>query len=76
MEDTLMGRPRAKAAGKPEPAKVSTKTVGMRSTVAWSEWLDRGARHCRTDVAKLIDAAVVDYLKARGFDEPPPERMP
>jgi hypothetical protein len=54
----------------------ASPTVRVYATARWAEWLERGARHCRTDVAKLIDAAVADYLRARGFDEPPPERIP
>jgi hypothetical protein len=52
------------------------KTVGVRATIDWADWLERASRHCRTDVAKLIDAAVADYVKTRGFDETPPERIP
>ena len=68
-----MSRPkkRPKAAAKKPP-----RTVGVRTTAEWAEWLERGAKHCRTDVAKLIDASVADYLKVRGFDETPPERIP
>ena len=40
----------------------------------WRDWVDRGAEFCRTDVAKLVDAALVEYLKQRGFDEPAPKR--
>ena len=29
-----------------------------------------GRGFARTDVAKLVDAALVEYLKQRGFDEP------
>lgn len=65
-----MARPKPKA----EPLK--PKTIGVRATGEWAEWIERGAKHCRTDVAKLIDAAVVDYLRERGFVEPPPERIP
>jgi hypothetical protein len=36
--------------------------------------VERGARHCRTDVAKAVDAALIQFFKAQGFDEPPPER--
>jgi hypothetical protein len=36
--------------------------------------VERGADFCRTDVAKLVDAALVEYLKQRGFDEPAPRR--
>jgi hypothetical protein len=67
-----MARPkqRTKAAAKPP------RTVGVRATGQWADWLERVAKHCRTDVAKLIDMAVADYAKARGFDELPPERIP
>jgi hypothetical protein len=40
----------------------------------WRAWVERGADFCRTDVAKLVDAALVEYLKQRGFDEPAPRR--
>jgi hypothetical protein len=33
-------------------------------------------RHCRTDIAKFLDAAAAEYAKSRGFTEPPPERIP
>ncbi|MGO9465581.1 MAG: hypothetical protein ACLQVF_15665 [Isosphaeraceae bacterium] len=52
----------------------ATRRVAIRGTREWTDWLDRGAAYCRTDVAKLIDAALIDYLKGRGFDEPPPPR--
>ena len=68
-----MGRPRKTEKPK-EPLK--PKTVGVRATGEWAAWLERGARYCRTDVAKLLDAAAVEYLKARGFNEAPPERVP
>ena len=39
------------------------------------EGVDRGGhKFCRTDVAKLIDSAVVDYLKTRGFKQEAPDR--
>lgn len=52
------------------------KTVGIRATGEWAAWIERGARHCRTDVAKLVDVAVAKYLRENGFQEPPPERIP
>lgn len=67
---------RSKKQPDPDKEPVKLKTIGVRTTVDWSEWLDRGARYCRTDVAKLIDVAVVEYLRAKGFSETPPERMP
>lgn len=62
---------------RPKRSKPSgPRTIGIRSTGEWADWIERGARFCRTDVAKLIDAAVVEYLKDRGFTDPPPERIP
>jgi hypothetical protein len=72
LASAIVGRPK-KSIGK----KVAgPKTVGVRASAEWAEWLERAAKHCRTDVAKLIDNSVVDYVKARGFDEPPPDRVP
>ncbi len=60
----------AKVAGRAS----ATKRVAICRTREWTDWLRRGAAFCRTDVAKLMDAALIDYLKGRGFDEPPPLR--
>jgi hypothetical protein len=48
--------------------------VTIRGSEEWKAWIEAGARYCRTDVAKLIDAAVVDYLRARGFGQEAPDR--
>jgi hypothetical protein len=66
-----VGRPK-KRAGKPS----GPRTVGVRASGEWADWIERAARYCRTDVAKLIDTAVAEYAKARGFAEEPPERVP
>ena len=68
---TTMGRPK-KQGKKP----TGPRTVGMRATGEWADWLERLAKHNRTDVAKVLDAAAVQYAKATGFDEAPPERVP
>jgi hypothetical protein len=69
--DRSMGRPKRKRTSKSDVMK----TVGVRCTVEWAEWLERAAQFCRLDQAKLLDISVADYLKARGFDEPPPPRL-
>lgn len=68
-----MGRPKKIKAGSPAPA---VKRIAVQAALPWVEWVERGAKHCRTDVSKLIDAALADYLKARSFAESPPERTP
>ena len=65
-----MARKRGRPAKKPEPIT----RISVQATLDWAAWIDRAAGFCRTDVSKLVDAAVVDYLKARGFEEPPPPR--
>ena len=72
MESALMARP--KKPGKAgQPARQPT-AITIRGSIAWREWLERGAEHCLTDVSKLVDVAVTQYLKAQGFDEPRPKR--
>jgi hypothetical protein len=81
MGTAVMGKAKGKGA-KAKPAETRVRNrAGEKPTVVtikgnpeWRDWVDRGAKHCRTDVAKLIDAAVVDYLRARGFSEEAPER--
>jgi hypothetical protein len=69
-----VGRPKKRPGAAPAPAK--PKTIGVRASAEWADWIERLARHCRTDTAKLVDHAVAEYAKARGFDEPPPGRVP
>jgi hypothetical protein len=71
--NATMGRPK-KSADQRKPTV--PRTVGVRASGEWAAWIERAAKHCRTDVAKLIDNAVVEYAKARGFEEIPPERIP
>jgi hypothetical protein len=72
MDSATMARPKhKKASAKPEPRPTA---LTIRGSLDWRAWVDRGAEHCRTDVAKLVDAALVEYLKARGFSEVPPKR--
>ena len=69
-----------KKAARAKPAAVEPRegrkaiAVVVRGGPDWKAWLEGLAYHCRTDVAKLVDAALVDYLKQRGFDETPPPR--
>ena len=46
----------------------------LKGTLEWRAWVERGAEHCRTDVAKLVDAALVMYLKDQNFTEVAPRR--
>lgn len=70
-----MARPKVKAKSQSEPASGPRPTaLTIKGSLDWRAWVDRGAEHCRTDVAKLVDATLVAYLKDRGFSEDPPKR--
>ena len=62
------------ASAKPKARKPAVAGLNIRCTPAWRDWVEAGAEHCLTDVSKLVDAALVDYLKARGFDKARPKR--
>jgi hypothetical protein len=72
MPGVVMGRTKKKRAQDGPPP---IKRIAVQASAAWVEWVERGAKHCRTDISKLIDASLADYLKARDFPEPPPERI-
>jgi hypothetical protein len=67
-----MAKPKPKPKATRENPRPTALTIKGRSE--WRAWVDRAADFCRTDVAKLVDAALVEYLKQRGFDEPAPRR--
>jgi hypothetical protein len=48
--------------------------LAMKGSPEWKAWLDRAADHCRLSASTLVDLAVAEYVKARGFTEPPPKR--
>ncbi len=68
---------KVKSSGRP-PKKASRKAphamVNIKASHAWRAWLGRLAIHFRTDVSKIIDAAVAEYAASRDFTEEPPLR--
>lgn len=48
--------------------------VTIRGSEEWKTWIEELAEFCRTDVAKLFDAAVIEYAKDRGFSKDAPKR--
>ena len=64
------------AKAQPKAAREDPRPTALtvKGRPEWRDWVDRGAEFCRTDVAKLVDAALVEYLKQRGFDESAPKR--
>lgn len=73
MESAVMAKVKPKAMLAPEPGPKPT-ALTIKGVREWRAWVDEGATFCRTDVAKLVDAALVDYLKAKGFKKEAPDR--
>jgi hypothetical protein len=72
MIEATMAKKRS-SKGKAQPP---VKTIGIRSTPEWAEWLERLARHYRTTVAGVIDRALTEWTEAEGYEEKPPQRIP
>ncbi len=75
-----MGRKSTRGEGgpkrKPGPEPTGRKpTVGaIKGSPEYGDWLERGAKFCLLNVSTLLDIAVTEYLKGRGFPEERPER--
>lgn len=52
------------------------RTIGVRVSPAYAEWLSNASRFDRVSIAAFIDKAVADRAKEIGFVEPAPERIP
>jgi hypothetical protein len=61
---------------KHEPRPTGPRTIGIRSSAEWADWLDELARHYRTTVAGVIDRALTEWTESEGYPKRPPERTP
>lgn len=69
--EDLIGFIRDQASVCPRPFR----TIGVRASAQWADWLGRAAGHCLLDVAEMIDAALTRHARTVGFDEPRPGRL-
>jgi len=60
--------------GLPAPKNRLSVVVTLKGTIEWKAWVDELASLCRTDTSKLIDMALVEFAKARGFKKEAPRR--
>jgi hypothetical protein len=67
-----MMRPKKKP---PKSAEPEMKTLGVRMTVQYADWLERFAKSQRRNAASMIDRALADAAEKEEF-EAPPERVP
>lgn len=59
---------------KPNPEGFRDQLIALKCSRSYKQWAERGADYLRTDVSKLVDAALVHYLESLGFPEKPPRR--
>jgi hypothetical protein len=66
-----VGRPKkgSRTGQPPQP-----KTIGLRVSGEYGEWLERLAKRHRTTVAGIIDRAVAEWAESQGYEEAPPTR--
>lgn len=59
---------------RPNPLGSRDQLIAFKCSAEYKRWAEEGADFCRTDVSKLLDVSLVEYLKARGFTKEPPKR--
>jgi hypothetical protein len=70
----VLARPKKAASGPKKEADRLAIVVTLKGSTEWKAWVDDLAGHCRTDVSKLIDSALVEYARMRGFSREAPRR--
>ncbi len=63
-----MGRPK-----KAEEKKY--KTLGVRTTLEWADWVETLAAEYRTTAAGIIDRALQEWADSKGYKVKPPRRV-
>lgn len=77
MSATLMAKKTATPKRRPKnvgESKRKDMVLALKGSPEWKDWVDALAEHCRTDLSKLVDRALVDLAKSEGFDPKPPQR--
>jgi len=74
--EAILKMARRKSSKKQDGTGSSARRLSVQAGEEWIAWVEEGADFCRTDVSKLVDAALADYLRARGFTKVPPKRVP
>jgi hypothetical protein len=72
-DETPMAKKKAKKLGRPAKPKGAAKSerYGFRARPEWIDWLNRFANFERSDMVDVIDRALEDRAKVKGFELPP-----
>jgi hypothetical protein len=61
--------------GRPPSAEgTRDQAVVVRGRVPWKTWVDELADYCRMDISDMVDQALVEFARGKGFDKMPPKR--
>jgi hypothetical protein len=69
-----MAKPKKKPGPKPNPSRVRTALIQIRSMPDWKHWVKELADYDRCDVVDLIDKALLHYAREIKFPKPAPRR--
>lgn len=59
---------------KPDPSRVMQATLMVRSSKEWRAWVDQLAEFARMSASDVVDHALVEFARSKGFDKLPPRR--
>ena len=73
MELSMMARKQTtKPADPGDGPRAAVLTI--KGTAAWKEWLKELSAYARTPTSTIVDHALIDYARAKGFKKEAPER--
>jgi hypothetical protein len=65
----------AKRPSKPAASKGARVTIlGLKGSPEFAAWAERLSKHLRLHLTTIAEHALIEYARARGFEEEPPER--
>lgn len=62
------------AAPPAKPQGIRKTVLTIKGTDEWRGWLDRLSDHLRTPTSTIVDIALVEFAKGKGFNEEAPKR--
>lgn len=68
----MMARKTTKPAEPGDGPRAAVLTI--KGTAAWKEWLSELSAFMRTPTSTIVDHALIDYARAKGFKREAPER--
>lgn len=75
MTVATMPRKKRTGAGRPKGPTPPRETIAsFKGSAAFAKWLEAFVRHCRMPASSVIENALIEYARFRGFDQEAPER--